>query len=486
MRYMIDGLEPEKLWHYFKEFSKIPRCSGNEKGAIDYITRFAQEHDLMFKKDKAGNLVVKKEAVDGFEGAPVVVLQAHVDMVCEKNENSSHDFSKDPLNLIVENGWVRAEETTLGADNGIGVAAMLSLLDEYSGGKLECLFTVEEEIGLNGAFNLNQNMIQGRIMINLDTEKVNTIYIGCAGGRDSYINLPVQYIKPGYDMKSLKLSIKGLNGGHSGAEIHLGRANAIKLMGRLLYRMRKVVPFLISSITGGEKLNAIPRESTSVLILHRDALESTKEEAEKYFTFLKKEYIKQDPRCSLIVEEISLPEKAFDEQCTCRVISLLNSIPHGVLAMSKDIEGLVETSTNLASVRTGESSVQIKASHRSSIESGIEMVSDIHCALAWLSGARIWQNQGYSGWSPDPESWLLHETKQIIREVSGEEAEVMAIHAGLECGILKAKFKGMDVVSIGPTIEGAHSPNEKVNIESVKLLWDILLAILKHIQGKGK
>jgi len=486
MNYITDGLEPAKLWSYFEEFSRIPRCSGNEQAAIDYITGFASERNLFFKKDKAGNLVVKKEAKQGLEGAPVVVIQAHVDMVCEKNEQSSHDFSKDPLTLEKKNGWVKAKETTLGADNGIGVAAMLALLDEYSGGELECLFTVEEEIGLNGAFNLEPDMIQGRIMINLDTERANAIYIGCAGGRDSHMDLPVEWIKPGWDMKALKVNIKGLKGGHSGAEIHLGRANAIKLMGRLLYRVQKIAPFLISYIAGGEKLNAIPRESTSVMVLHQDALERVKQEIERYFNLLKKEFSRQDPECTLALEQVELPEKAIDESYTRKLICLINSIPHGVLAMSRDIQGLVETSTNLASVRTGENGLQIKMSHRSSIDSAIEMVADMHGALAWLAEARIWQNQGYSGWSPQPESRLLQQAKKIIQDISGKEAEVKAIHAGLECGVLKAKFREMDVISIGPTIEGAHSPEERVNVESVKLLWDTLIALLNYIQKEDK
>jgi len=486
MKPITELLQPEKLWCYFEELSKIPRASKNEEQVLHYIIRFARERDLEFKQDRAGNVVIRKPASPGFEVTPVVVLQSHVDMVCEKNGETTHDFLTDPVTLKIDGEWVRAEGTSLGADNGIGVAAMLALLEdsEVQLGKLEFLFTVDEETGLTGAFHLDPEMIEGRIFLNLDTEEGGTLYIGCAGGKDSDILLPMETDRPDEKSCALKLSVAGLRGGHSGAEIHLGRANGIKLLARILNHLKESFRFSLAAIRGGDKHNAIPREAFAIIVVYRDDARKVEHQFHSYCRSMKEEYSATDPDARFEISQCDLAEKVFDRDSTRMLVNLLMAVPHGVITMSTKLKDLVETSTNLSSVRTEAESVALHASHRSSSESALEWVADLHTSLAEMANACCEQDEGYPTWNPDPGSKLLEQAKKAVYSVIGREARVKAIHAGLECGVIKKNFKDMDALSIGPTIEGAHSPDERVHIESVETFYHIIIETLKNINNE--
>ncbi len=480
---VAENLRPKKLWSYFEEISQIPRPSKKEKAVLEYIIRFAKEYGLHYRQDKLGNVLITKPASKRFKNTPTVVLQSHVDMVCEKNSESAHDFSNDPIKLEIAGEWVRAAETSLGADNGIGVAAMLAILtdDSIQHGELECLFTVEEETGLTGAVHLDPSMIKGRFLINLDTEEVGAVYIGCAGGRDSDIYLPMVVKKPGDEMGALQIGITGLQGGHSGAEIHLGRANAIKLMARILYSFKKYAEFFMSSIHGGDKDNAIPRETFCIIILEKKNLHTIRRSFKEFSSKLKEELGVVDPAARFEIHEHLLPPSMFDLQSTQNLINLLMSMPHGVISMSILFKDLVQTSTNISSIKTEDKRIHIHSSHRSSVESELEWVCDHHVSLSGLARAHIEQDDGYPGWVPDPDSSLLKIAKAAVERVLGREADVRAIHAGLECGVIKKKFEEMEAISIGPTIRGPHSPNERVHIASVQNFWEILIHTLRGI-----
>jgi dipeptidase D len=474
-------LKPERLWRFFEEISAIPRCSGDAGKISGYLLRFAGQRGLEHRLDRAGNIVMVRPARPGREGAPVIVLQGHVDMVCEKDAGTAHDFTRDPVRLKIGSDSVSAEGTTLGADNGIGVAAMLAVLDGEAppSGKLECLFTVDEETGLTGASALDESLLQGRLLVNLDTEETGTVCIGCAGGRDSFLTFPLRRVPAGEE-SGLLLSIAGLKGGHSGADIHLGRANAIKLMAWTLKRLRKEFPFRIASITGGDKLNAIPREVEAVLCVGKSLVRVFSRRFSDLSESAGKEYLQLEPELRLEIREHPLPEAVADSASTDMLINLLNVIPHGVLAMSPVMSGLVETSTNCASVRTDADAVTVSSSHRSSVDSALLRVCDVHLAIAEMAGARIEQSEGYPGWIPNRDSRLLRIAEDAVREVTGHKAMVTAVHAGLECGVIKSRFPGMEAISIGPSITGAHSPRESVDVRGVETFWNILLRILDH------
>jgi dipeptidase D len=484
MKSVLGSIGPRSVWYYFEEISKIPRCSRNRRGISEYLLGFAKDNDLKHRTDKVGNVVITKPPASGYENKPVVVLQSHTDMVCEKNEKSAHDFEKHPLVLKMEGGWVRAEDTTLGADNGIGMAAMLAILENryqnFAAGPLECLFTVDEEVGLNGAFGISPDILTGRILINLDSEEAGTLYVGCAGGRDTLLVFPLSKEAVRHGMRVFQLKVRGLKGGHSGVDIHRERANALQLMSRLLFHLKKSFAFSLVSIDGGDKSNAIPREAFSVIAVSGDGVSDIdiKDRLRAFCESLKREYGAVEPGCECEMSETSLPTEVLTEESARRLVGFLMALPHGVVSMSPVIEGLVETSTNLASVKTEGNSVYITCSHRSSVDSALEWVSDTHLALAEAFGAAVTQNEGYPGWAPDPGSKLLKQAREAVFRITGREAEVKAIHAGLECGILKTRFKGMDAVSLGPTILGAHSPDERVNIESVRIFFDILNELL--------
>ncbi len=479
----LQGLKPALLWQHFDEIRKIPHCSGNEKALGDYVLAVAARHGLAAERDEVGNIVVRKPATPGREGAETVVLQGHLDMVCEKNATVPHDFARDPIQLKVEDGWVKAEGTTLGSDNGIGVAAALAVMQETSlvHGPLEFLFTVDEETGLTGARHIKPGFLSGRKYLNLDSEEEGVYTIGCAGGADSVVKVPLQYVATPSGT-ALRVQVDGLRGGHSGLDINTGRANALKVLTRLLWRPDGSFEYAVSKCGGGNKRNAIAREAWAEVVVSADKVASFTEQVNKVAEEVKFEFRTVEPGLRVTVERLpSLPERVLAAGSWQRVLNSLFVLPHGVLAMSREIEGLVETSNNVATLACEETRAVIQMSSRSSVMSALQAVRNRLKAFGELVGAEIEQPPGYPSWTPNVQSPLLALMQEVHRQVFGREAEVMAVHAGLECGIIGEKFPGMDMISLGPTIQHPHSPGERVEIKSVESFWKLLTAALARL-----
>jgi dipeptidase D len=483
----LEGLEPGPLWEHFLAISRIPRCSRNEEKVRDYVVEVAGRNGCTHETDPTGNTVVRKKAAPGMESKPVVVLQAHLDMVCEKNKDTVHDFSKDPIRWKRDGDWIGAEGTTLGADNGIGVAAQLALIEAkgVAHGPLEFLFTVDEETGLTGATGLSAGMLEGRTLINLDSEDEHTIYIGCAGGLDTVLSLRLDTEEVPEGLKAASIRVGGLQGGHSGLEIDRGRGNALKLFARFLIKKAPLLQVRIAHIDGGSKRNAIPRECGAVVCLPPNNLGALKKAAREFDGVCKDEYGIQDPGVYVRVadEGFEAPERVLRAELQDRLLDLLLCLPHGVITMSPDIPGLVQTSTNLAVITTDEGAITISTSQRSSVALELVTASDTVAAAGRLAGAQIHHGEGYPGWKPNPDSLVLGRAKEVYPTLFGKEPNVTAIHAGLECGIIGDRFPGMDMISFGPTITGAHSPDERVDVASVKRFWDLLVAMLERIDA---
>ncbi len=480
---VIDNLEPKLLWKEFEEISKIPRCSKHEEKIREYLLDFAKQHDLKSKTDKTGNVVISKPASSGMEGKPTVILQSHMDMVCEKNSDVDHDFTKDPIKFKLNGDILTADGTTLGADDGIGVATTLAILEDNTlkHGPIEGLFTVDEETGLTGAFALESDMLTGKIMLNIDSEDFGVITVGCAGGGDSKIKLPLKTQPIGKDMENILIKISGLRGGHSGVDAHEQRGNAIKLLVRMLWKTSQNYGFCLADIKGGDKHNAIPREAYAKVSID-------KADKSKFISDLKSEEkdilgeIKPiDPNFKMDVEDIEKPDKVLDKNSQNNLLNLLHGLPHGVDKMSYDISGLVETSTNLATVILDGNSAIMGLSSRSSIASALQDFRDRIHAIANLSGATVSEETPYPGWKPNLDSKLLKQSKKIFKEMYGKDPSVEAIHAGLECGIIGEKFPGMDMISIGPTIKYPHSPEEQVHVSTVDKFYDFTLKIIESV-----
>ena len=480
---VIENLEPKLLWRHFDEIRKIPRCSKHEEKIRKYILDFTKQHGLKSRTDKSGNVVVAKSASSGMEDKPVVILQGHMDMVCEKNSDVEHDFSKDPIKLKRKGDILTADGTSLGADNGIGIAISLAILEDNTlkHGPIEALFTVDEETGLTGAFALDSNMLTGKIMLNLDSEDFGVITVGCAGGGDSKIEFPIKTQPINGDLVSTLIKVSGLRGGHSGVDAHEQRANAVKLLTRMLWKASHNHEFYLTEIKGGDKHNAIPREAFAKVSI--SAVEKN-----KFISDLKAEgndileEIKPiDPKFTLETEDIEKLNTAFDKGSQIKLLNTLHGLPHGVDKMSYDIPDLVETSTNLATVSTNERNVIIGLSSRSSIMSALQDFRDRIRAIAELSGAKVTEEKPYPGWKPNLDSKLLALSKKIFKDIYKEDPKVEAIHAGLECGIIGEKFPGMDMVSIGPTIKYPHSPEEQVHISTVDKFYTYVLKILENV-----
>ena len=476
---ILEGFEPELLWKHFYRLTQTPRCSKHEEKAIDYVIEVAKSNGLEWKKDGAGNCVVKIPATPGHENAPIVVLQGHVDMVCEKNNDTEFDFSTDALKLKMVEDYLYATGTTLGADNGIGVAAALALMDdkELVHGPLECLFTIDEETGLTGAFALGEDMVEGRMMINLDTEEERALYVGCAGGGESDIRMPILWEEP--QGSAMKIVFKGMKGGHSGVDILIGKANAIKLLARMLWKAAKEHDFGFGVLTGGDKHNAIPREAESVIVTSEE-MGPIKEIIQEAFEEIKFEYKTLEPGMEIEFTDVELPGRAMTPEDSRRTLHLVVSLPHGVDRMSPDIPDLVETSTSMAKIRTDED-VYIQLASRSSSSTQLEALRDKIESIAVLAGAEVERGIAYPGWLPNLDSKVLALMKEAAIELWEKEPEMKAIHAGLECGIIGEKFGGMDMASFGPQIENPHSPDERVRVPSVKDFWDLLALTLKKL-----
>jgi len=480
---VIENLEPKLVWKHFDEIRKIPRCSKHEEKIRKYIVDFAEKHGLESKTDETGNVVVLKPASSGMEKNPVVILQGHMDMVCEKNSDVEHDFTKDPIKLKREGDILTADGTTLGADNGIGLAISLAILEDKTlkHGSIEALFTVDEETGLTGAFAMESDMLTGKIMLNLDSEDFGIITVGCAGGGDSKIELPVETKSVNGNMTSINIKVSGLRGGHSGVDIHEQRGNAVKLLTRMLWKTKDDYKFYISEIKGGDKHNAIPREAYAKISIG-------KSEKDKFITTLKKEEkdifeeIKPiDPKFKVDFEDADKIKTTMTDKSQNDLLNLLHGLPHGVEKYSYDIPDLVETSTNLATVAFNDKHVQIGMSTRSSIKSALQDLRDRIRAAAELSGAKVKEEKPYPGWKPNMDSKILALSKKIFKEMYGKEPKVEAVHAGLECGIIGEKFPGMDMISIGPTIKYPHSPEEQIHISTVDKFYKYVLKILENV-----
>ncbi|MCL2727610.1 MAG: aminoacyl-histidine dipeptidase [Bacteroidales bacterium] len=481
---MLQDLEPKSVFSLFRDICAIPRESGHEELICAYLQNFAKERGLKYATDPAGNVVIFKPATKGMELRPAVVLQSHMDMVCEKNEDVVHDFSKDPIDLYIEKGWLTARGTTLGADCGIGMAAQLALLDsnDVVHGPIECLFTASEETGLDGARALKPGFITGNILINLDSEDEGEIFIGCAGGIDTtarfaYTNVPVPD-----GVLSYKVSVSGGTGGHSGDEIHKGLANANQLLARFLWQAQQKFEFGISLIRGGNKRNAIAREAWAICTLSPKDQDEWTRLFQQFALEIRAEYRHTDPELKAELLPAQRPDSLIDADTCRRLVAALYGCPHGVMAMSKEITGLVETSTNLASVKMDkEGEIRIGTSQRSSVNSARYNAADRIESLFSLAGAVVTHESEYPGWAPNTNSPILKKAVDLYTHRFGTAPAVKAIHAGLECGIFLDAFPTLDMVSFGPTLRGVHAPGERLEIASVQKFWDFLLDILAHI-----
>lgn len=480
-------LKPEGVFHYFYEISQVPRPSKKEEKIIAYLKDFGEKHGLKTQVDHAGNVLISKPATPGKEKLKTVILQSHVDMVTEKNNDVNHDFLNDPIEIVIDSEWMKANGTTLGADNGIGVATELALLaaNDIEHGPIECLFTVDEETGLTGAFELKEGFMNGEILLNLDSEDEGELFIGCAGGIDSVGEFHYKEVDVPKGYFYFRVTVKGLQGGHSGADIHLGLGNANKILNRFLDRTATKHDLFICEINGGNLRNAIAREAYAVCAVPGDAKHDIRADLNVFISEIENELSSVEPNLQIVLESESPREKAMDQSTSGRLIKTLYGLPHGVYAMSHDIPGLVETSTNLASVKMKEGNIiRIETSQRSSVLSARDDMARTVRSVFELGGAKVSLGDGYPGWKPNPHSEILHIAEESYKRLFGTDAKVKAIHAGLECGLFLDKYPSLDMISFGPTILGVHSPDERIHIPTVDKFWKHLLDILAHIPEK--
>ena len=482
---LFDGFRPSGVFHFFEEISKIPRCSGNEEAVSGYITRFAREKGLKYKTDPANNVLIEKEAAPGYENSPGVILQAHMDMVCEKDENTSHDFAKDPLRLRRDGDFIYAEGTTLGADNGIGVAYMLAILDspEIPHPRLECIFTADEERGMGGAIGFDAASLKGRYMINLDTEGEGKLLVGCCGGLKARISLTLALRPKTPGLKPYELLIKGLKGGHSGADIIFQRANSNKLMGRLLRRINRDFNIEVSEISGGMADNAIPREARAIFFADKGEIREINLVIGKMREIFENEYKYPEGEITVsLLPCLKEYETVFEAETLNKAISLLILIPSGIIRMDFNIPGLVETSTNLGIVRTEGDKLEFISALRSSVESKKYEMLDVLSEAAGMAGAELSVSGEYPGWEYKPDSRLLSLFSEVFFDMYGKKPEVLTIHAGVECGIFADKNKELDMISVGPDIFDIHSPREKMSLSSALRVYEYILRILSLLK----
>ncbi len=483
----LSQLSPQPLWDIFAKVCSIPHPSYHEEELANHIVDWAAEQGIHAERDQVGNILLRKPATAGMENRKPVVLQAHLDMVPQKNNDTVHDFLKDPIQPYIDNGWVKARGTTLGADNGIGLASALAALvaKDVEHGPLEVLLTMTEESGMDGAFGLQPDWLQAEILINTDSETEGEIYMGCAGGIDFITTLPLQREAVPAGFTSLKLTLKGLKGGHSGAEIHLGLGNANKLLARFLCEHAEKLDVHLVDFTGGTLRNAIPREAVAHLAVAADKVEAFKAAADEFQSTIQFELAAVEKNIKLVIEASHSDAKALNKDSQSRFLGLLNATPNGVIRMSDDVKGVVETSLNVGVVSLTEGEAEIICLIRSLIDSGKDYVVSMLTSVGQLAGAKTTPKGGYPGWKPDPESPVMAQVREIYEGLFNKTPNIMVIHAGLECGLFKKPYPQMDMVSIGPTITGPHSPDEQVHIGSVDLYWQLLTALLKAIPERG-
>ena len=486
MNLALSQLEPKALWKYFSELNAVPRPSKKEERVIQFMLDFAQSLGLEHVKDEVGNVIIKKPATAGMESRETLVMQSHLDMVHQKNADTQFDFESQGIDMFVDGDWVKAKGTTLGADNGIGVATIMAILasPDIPHPAIEALFTIDEETGMTGALGLKGGLLSGKILLNLDTEDDHELTIGCAGGIDvsgaiSYTALPVAVNSVG-----LQIKISGLTGGHSGMDIILGRANANKLMNRLLLTLTEEYNVQISSIDGGGLRNAIPRESVSLIACHSDQVDAIKSTVQSLLGIFKTEYRITDPNLMINLDQIEAPELVLEKAFQALLLRVIQVLPNGIFRMTPGIEGLVQTSNNVARVLVNSGQVSIQCLTRSSVDSEkFELASVIQSAFELL-GAQTDLKGSYPGWTPLPDAPIVKLMSHIYTEIFQSSPKVNACHAGLECGILGTNYPGMQMISFGPNITGAHSPDESVQISSVQKFWKYLLKTLEQIPSK--
>ena len=480
----IVNLKPEAVWRFFDEITRIPRPSKKEEKIVAYLIDFAKSRSLEYRKDSTGNVVIRKGASPGMENRPVVVLQSHVDMVCEKRGDVNFHFDTDPIRTRVEDGWVRAEGTTLGADCGIGMAAELAVLDadDLAHGPVECLFTVDEETGLTGAFGLGEGMLSGKYLINLDSEDEGQLFIGCAGGIDTVATMRYRQEEAPKNFDFFRIDIGGLLGGHSGDDIDKGRVNSNKTVARLLWDGMQSFELKLSYFNGGNLRNAIPREAYAIFGVPTRFKSEFVKRYDLFAADLKAEFRFREPNFKITLNEMPEVDQVLDARTQFGLVYSLVGVPNGVIAMSFAMPGLVETSTNLASVKfEGDDRIVVTSSQRSSVESAKTYVMQMVESVFALAGADVAHSDGYPGWAPNPQSVLLEKTVGAYERLFGAEPKVRAIHAGLECGLFLEKYPELEMVSFGPTLRGVHSPDERLEIATVPKFWDLLLEVLKTV-----
>lgn len=474
------NLKPAKVFYYFNEITKIPRPSKKEERISEWLEKTGLALGLPTKRDKVGNVLISKPATPGKENVTPVIFQSHMDMVCEKNNDVNFDFEKDGIQTYVDGEWLKAKGTTLGADDGIGMAIALAILDdkELQHGPIECLFTIDEETGLSGAKALEAGFMSGKMLINLDSEDEGQFFIGCAGGKDTVATLECDYenVKDLEDNECAfyKIMVKGLQGGHSGDDINKGRGNAVKLLTRVLWNAYCDYDIRVADIQAGNLRNAIAREGHAIVtvpVVNSESLEAYVKEMD---ATLKSEFHTTDSGVALTIEPADAVDMVLEESLQIDLLNALLVCPHGVQAMSQDIPGFVETSTNLASVKKVDDKIIITTSQRSSVESKKHAIVDRVSTAFWMIGADVVSGDGYPGWNPNPDSEVLRVLVDAYKNLFQKEPEVLAIHAGLECGLFSEKYPGLDMVSIGPTLRGVHSPDEKLEIKTVQMCWDLL------------
>ncbi len=479
----FDGLEPAVVWKNFEAITKVPRPSGHEEKLAAYLASWAEERGFTWARDDVGNLVIRVPATPGKENVPTVVLQGHLDMVCEKNNDVEFDFMNEGIRVVRDGDWLKADGTTLGADNGIGLAMSMAVAEDPDAahGPLELLATVEEETGLTGATSLQPGFVQGRKLINIDSEEEGYIFAGCAGGADSECVFPVRLEAIAAGSQAVSITVKGLAGGHSGLAIHENRANAVKLTAALLKAVADNLEVRVADFDGGDKHNAIPREATAVVVGAAGLKETALAKAEELKPLFVQEYGQTDPNLTIEISDATA-QQAISAADTGRLVDLILALPHGVDAMSKDIPGLVESSTNVASIKWTDSEAKLLNSSRSSVDPAIDRIRQQIAAATRLAGAEPVMHEGYPGWQPNMASELLAFARNVYEQTTGKSADITAIHAGLECGIIGEKYPGMDMISAGPDMFDVHSPDERLSISSTARFYPFLKALLDAVE----
>ncbi len=481
---VLKGLKPERVWHWFGEIMQIPRPSKHEERISKWLVQWGKDHGLETKSDKLGNVLIRKPASKGYEKSPWVALQAHMDMVCEKNSTKKFDFMKDAIQPVLDGGWLTADGTTLGADDGIGVATILAILEDkkLQHPALEALITVDEETGLTGANGLSKSWLKSEVLLNFDDEDEGEYCIGCAGGIDTVAEMDYKLVAAPKGCKAFIVKVSGLVGGHSGDDINRGRANANKLLNRILWEGTYRHGMRLATIDGGNLRNAIAREAEALVCVPEDKVRAFKTMVTKMGKAMVFEFRSTEPDMEFELRDAEMPKKVVDTDTQERLVNLVYACAHGVLAMSREIENFVETSTNLASIKMDKGLFRIATSQRSSVESAKLAAAAKLEATFRLAGCRVKHSDGYPGWTPNPDSRVLKVGVDVYKKMYGKEPVVRAIHAGLECGLIGEKYPQMDMISYGPTLRGVHSPDERIEIKTVEMFWNQTLEILKKLK----